>query len=220
MELVFFICTVLIFISTIFFLITFSYLKINIKELTVNNILEPKIKIFYKIELSLYFLDKIKILKYTITSNSKVIKKIEIKAKESIKYDLNFLKLLKYIKINIEKFNLKLDIGTINVLLNSSIVFIISTAISIFIPHFIKNKNYEDIYYKIQPINKNKNLIDLKFNCIIKLKMVHIINILYMYLSKKGGDKIDGTSNRRSYDNSNEQHSRYGGRKYYYRRAN
>lgn len=219
MVLVFLILCILILISVIFFILIISTLKINIKELEVNNILEPKLKIFYKIELGIYLLDKLKILKLTFTPNSKIIKTIKNKAQQSIKVDLEILKLVKYIKIDIEKLNFKLDIGTYDVLLNTSIVFIISTVISILVPHLVDNKNYKNIYYKILPINKNKNLIDLKLNCIIKLKMVHIINILYMYLSKKGGDRFDGTSNRRAYDNCNEQYSRYGGRKYYYRRA-
>ena len=220
MVLVFLILSLLILISILFFLLTISTLKINIKELEINNILEPKLKIFYKIELGIYLLDKLKVLKITFTPNSKIIKTIKNKAQQSIKVDSRILKLVKYIKIEIENLNLKLDIGTYDVLLNTSIVFIISTAISILLPHLVNGKNYENINYQILPINKNKNLIDLKLNCIIKLKMVHIINILYMYLTRKGGDRFDGTSNRRAYDNCNEQYSRYGGRKYYYRRAN
>lgn len=220
MVLVFWILCVLILISVIFFILIISTLKINIKELEINNILEPKLKIFYKIELCIYLLDKLKILKLTFTPNSKIIKTIKNKAQQSIKVNLEIFKLVKYIKIEIEKINLKLDIGTYDVLLNTSIVFIISTVISILVPHLVDNKNYKNIYYKILPINKNKNLIDLKLNCIIKLKMVHIINILYMYLTRKGGDRFDGTSNRRAYDNCNEQYSRYGRCKYHYRRAN
>ena len=89
----------------------------------------------------------------------------------------------------------------------------ISTLISFFLKLTVKNvnlRNKREYYYKIEPVY-NTNIINLRLNCIINVKMVHIINIIYIFLNKKGrSDKYERTSNRRSYDYSNEQFAKYG----------
>ena len=66
---------------------------------------------------------------------------------------------------------------------------------------------YQNYIYNIKPIYNNKNLYKINLNCIIEIKMVHIINIIYMLL-KKGRKKNEcsTTSNRKPYAYSYEQH--------------
>ena len=81
-------------------------------------------------------------------------------------------------------------------------VAIISTIISV----LVSNQKIEEneLMYKIEPIYNNQNLIKFQFSGIFKIKMIHIINIMYL-LNKKGGiNKYERTSNRRSYDYSYE----------------
>lgn len=63
-------------------------------------------------------------------------------------------------------------------------------------------KNYK---YQITPIFQNKNLYKINLNCIIQLKMVHIINVIYIFSKKGRSDKNERTaSNRKSYGYSYE----------------
>ena len=79
--------------------------------------------------------------------------------------------------------------------------------VSIIISNILKikvkkiNKNY---YYIISPIYTGENIFKLNLNCIISLKIVHIINIIYMIFKKGRSDRYVRTSNRRSYDYCHE----------------
>ena len=69
---------------------------------------------------------------------------------------------------------------------------------------------YKNCFYDIKPIYKDKNLYEISLNCIIEVKMVHIINMIYKIVKKRRSDKNERTSNRRAYDNSDEQFAKYG----------
>ncbi len=57
------------------------------------------------------------------------------------------------------------------------------------------------------PIYEDKNRIKLILNCIIQVKLVHIISIIYYVVKKrKEKRKYERASNRRSYDYSYEQY--------------
>ena len=63
----------------------------------------------------------------------------------------------------------------------------------------------ERYIYNIKPLYYNKNLYKINLNCIIEIKMVHIINIIFI-LIKKGRKKNEQstTSNRKPYAYSYE----------------
>lgn len=143
------------------------------------------------------------------------IKKIPLKLEKKLEREILFnnikpLKLAKIIfknlKIEILKFKMNLQIGLEDVIITSSLITIISVIVPIILRltnKYIKNIN--NYRYKILPIYGNKNVLKLDLNCIINLKLVHIINIIYIIVKmKRRSDKNERTSNRRSYDYCHE----------------
>ena len=92
--------------------------------------------------------------------------------------------------------------GTQNAAFTAMIVSFINIITSILVSN---NKNKKINYFlKIDPIYQNQNIVNLQFNCIISLKIVNIINIIYILKKKGRVDKNERTSNRRSYAYSYE----------------
>lgn len=112
------------------------------------------------------------------------------------KYDLKKLipEVYKNIKLETENINLKIDIGTENVVLTSFIIPIISTILA-----FTVKRNFE-----VQPIYQNKNIIKFELNGIFSVKMIHIIDTICILKKKRRVYKNERTSNRRTYDNCYE----------------
>ncbi len=143
------------------------------------------------------------------------IKKIPLKLEKKLEREILFnnikpLKLAKIIfknlKIEILKFKMNLQIGLEDVIITSSLITIISVIVPIILRltnKYIKNIN--NYRYKILPIYGNENVLKLDLDCIINLKLVHIINIIYIIVKmKRRSDKNERTSNRRSYDYCHE----------------
>lgn len=213
MAIVFFI---ILFLILCILLITFSTIKINIQKLNFNNE-EVNSALDYSFFIELYFLDKIKIFNLMINPEKleKLNKKMNLETKikqvnfSKIKNELpnkNEIKeLVKKLKIKLDEFHLILQIGTEDVIITSAIVTGIASILGIILAKLIKNYNDEKYRYEIMPVYKNKNMVKLSFDCIIKVKMIHIINIIYTLVSKrKEKIKYERTSNRRSYDYSYE----------------
>ena len=213
MAIVFFI---ILFLILCILLITFSTIKINIQKLNFNNE-EVNSALDYSFFIELYFLDKIKIFSLMINPEKleKLNKEMNLETKikqvnfSKIKNELpnkNEIKeLVKKLKIKLDEFHLILQIGTEDVIITSAIVTGIASILGIILAKLIKNYNDEKYRYEIMPVYKNKNMVKLSFDCIIKVKMIHIINIIYTLVSKrKEKIKYERTSNRRSYDYSYE----------------
>jgi hypothetical protein len=133
--------------------------------------------------------------------NSKKIEKIDFnEAKKYIKTNKEIFSLFK--KIKIEYLNLSIKIGVEDAVLTSYIVAVISSVISIILPYFVENNDNEKYKYVIEPIY-NKSTFQMYLNSIVSIKIVHIIYVIYN-LTKKGRDKNESTSNRRSYAYSHE----------------
>ena len=186
-------------------------MKENKKDLSLNNIEENKKgqKASYVIKISLNIFNNIKWL--WISLDSKKVKKlvskipeIDIKKIES-DFTLEDIKVLKKLYLNVSKFKLYAILGLENPIATAFLVAILSSSISIAIPRFIKKWNKENYEYKIQPIYNNQNLYKIRLNCIIELKIVHIINVIYILIKKGKSDKNERTaSNRKPYAYSNE----------------
>ena len=100
---------------------------------------------------------------------------------------------------------MNLQLGIEDVALNSILIAVISSFISIILRLTVKDiKNYNNYFYEILPIYGKRNIIKLNLNCIINLKLVHIINIIYLVNKEGRSDKYVRTSNRRSYDYCHE----------------
>ncbi len=115
------------------------------------------------------------------------------------------LKIIKKLNPKISYLDLKAKIGIESPVITAFIVSIISSIISILLPYVAINLNKKNYKYIIQPLYQNKNLYKIQFNCIIQVKMVHIINVIYIFLKKGRSDSDERTtSNRRAYGYSYE----------------
>lgn len=191
-------------------LLVFSRIRIEVINFKFSSQTKRHINKDYKVIIKLCILKKIPILKVNITKTK--LEKMKIKEKiknidfkiiqNKNKFDKNAIKVIKKSNININKINLNLEIGTENATLTSVIVPAISTILAILLSRKIENPKNQ--LFIIQPVYINKNLINIVFSGIFEMKMIHIINIIYILNRKKGVNKHERTSNRRSYDYSYE----------------
>ena len=191
-------------------LLVFSRIRIEVINFKFSSQTQRHINKDYKVIIKLCILKKIPILKVNITKTK--LEKMKIKEKiknidfkiiqNKNKFDKNAIKAIKKSNININKINLNLEIGTENATLTSVIVPTISTILAILLSRKIENPKNQ--LFIIQPVYINQNLINIVFSGIFEIKMIHIINIIYILNRKKGVNKHERTSNRRSYDYSYE----------------
>ncbi len=210
---------VFLFILLIFFILIIvimtSKIEIKIENLIITSQTKKHINDKYKIIIKMYFFNKIPIIKITLTENKlgKIYTKLKMKEKirkleEEIyinkdKFDLKLLNAIREFKkcIKIVDLKLKIQLGTENAFLTSILVAIISSIMSITISK--KAMREDKIFYNVEPIYNSQNLINIAISGIFQIKMIHIINTIYV-LNKKGGIEYERTSNRRSYDYSYE----------------
>ncbi|MGN1299647.1 MAG: hypothetical protein ACI4UE_06680 [Candidatus Scatovivens sp.] len=108
---------------------------------------------------------------------------------------------LKVLNIKLEKLYFDGKIGVRSAILTGYIVAILSTILS-FIINLGSKKEIKKYYnFKILPIYSDINVADVKLECIISLKMIHILYVIKNQKIRR--IKENGrTSNRRSYANS------------------
>lgn len=193
-----------------------SKLDIRIINLIIDSQSIKHIDDRYEIIIRLKIFGNIPILKFTI--NKDKLKKIQQswKMNEKVKqlerdilkngnkFDKQILKELKEFSkgIYVENLELEVDLGTENAFLTFMLVAIFSSILSIGLSRIHLKEN--NIVYKIEPVYRNENSIKIEISGIFQIKLIHIINTIYV-LNKKGGRKNhERTSNRRSYDYSYE----------------
>ena len=164
MVLVLLFCTILIIAISLFFLIIFSTLKIEIKNFKTSNLTTNKEKSTftnskkyskYEVNTALEILNKLKY--FSLNLNSRKIKKITLKMhldKTKIKelereISISDIKEVMNIKPKISYMDLKLKLGIDDVLLTTYSVPIISTLISILLPYTVENKDVNNIKYEL-----------------------------------------------------------------------
>jgi len=203
MILVFIILGIIIFITLSMLIFALSNAKLEIKKLHISNS-EQKLKVDFILNIGIYFLNKVKIIKFTIdnykASNLLKSGKLDInKFKQNNPINKDIIKGVKRDDFVIEYLKLEGYFGTFNTVLSACIYGIIYSIIPILI-----GKKLEGTYINnIEFLNINENKININLNGIISIKMVNIINILH-YLKKKGGKYNGKSSDRRSYAYSNE----------------
>ena len=111
--------------------------------------------------------------------------------------------MIKESKIDLEYLNLDFSLGTEFILLTTVIITTLSTIFPMLANKFIRKYDSKNYIYKFTPIY-NKNDIRLELDCIISIKLVHIINVILSILFKKGVFKNVRTSNTRFNDNCYE----------------
>lgn len=200
----------LIFLIIILMIITVR-IKIKFNNFEFSSQSKEHINKNYKIEITIYTFNLIPILKLKITnkkiqkmlSNEKIknaINEQKTKIIENRKdIDLEAIKGIKNIKIEIDEMNLNISLGTEDAAITAFIIPIISTFIALFLSQKVQKYNDKQIF-SIQPIYINQNLINIEFSGIFQIKMIHIINTICIVNKKRKGDKNERTSNRRSYD--------------------
>ena len=218
MILVFILFIIIILITVFVFILALSTIKFKVKNMNINNT-SDKVNVNssnIQLEIALYLFNKIKYFSYKLNRQKleKMYQKMKLskinvnKLKEKLKveqFKLEDLKYLKMLNLKIDKLNLSIKVGTEDSILTTFIVFFISTIISITLPHTVKKYDKNRYYYQVLPFCINKNVYEIKLDCIIEVKMVHIINIIYVFNKKRRVDNNEQrTSNRRSYGYSYE----------------
>ena len=206
MVFLFFISVFIIFIC----ILTFSKIRIEIINFKFTSMSEKHLNEDYKIIIKLRIFSKFTIIKIILTEKklkrlnlqqeAKIIKTRIIENKSKI--DKKIFKVMKKIKINIKKINLSINIGTENASLTALLVAIISSITGIVFRKSIIDSKKQ--LFRIVPVYINKNLINIAVSGIFEIKMIHIINIIYVLNKKEGVKKNERTSNRRTYDYSYE----------------
>ena len=190
-----FICIILLVFVLI---ILMSSIRIKFENIVIKDLkLNKDNNIFFQV----YLFNKIKYLSIKINSkkisNSKRIK--ELKNKKS-KFNLKVLKTISKVKLKIESLNLDAIIGYEDASILPNIIALLNILLSIIIPKFANNR--ENIKYSVKPIY-NKNTLQIHFDCIFSIKIVHIIYVI-LELLKKGSMENERTSNRKPYAYSYE----------------
>lgn len=212
-----FILSLLFIIALIFTMLILSTIKLEIKDFIYDST-KPKSKKIsqYKIIIRLKLFNKLTWIKIKITKeqiakaiSNKLVKRIMLKRMEKFKENKNIevkkLKVLKKLNINTDKLKLYIKIDTPSTTATTTITTLIATVISIFLAKTASTNNMNNYKYKMQPTFYMQNLLKICIDCIISLKMVHIINIIYILKKKRSVNKYDKrTSNRRAYAYSNE----------------
>ena len=208
----------LIFFIFLIFLLVFLTSRINIKvaNLVIDSQSKENIHDDYEVILNLSIFGHIPIMKLTLTKNrlQKIQKKLKMNEKmkkmendfltNKDKIDLKIIDMFKKINRSIKIINmdLKVELGVENAFVTSIFVAILSSILTIIISR--KSVKENQIIYKIEPIYNNQNFIKFAISGIFQIKVIHIINIIYVFNKKGGMKNHERTSNRRSYDYSYE----------------
>lgn len=208
MILVFLLFGLFIIIALITYILLLSNIKIKVTKLHILKATN-KFEIKFVSKLGLYLLNRIRLFELTIDDDK--IKeqyrsgKMDLtKLKYNKQFNKDAIKLLKKIDFTIEELKIKGYIGTENASFTAFVTTFINTIIPILITNKINEYKKENYHYQIDTVYINQNIVNLEFNCIISIKIVHIINILYIYLKKGRVKKNERTSNRRAYAYSHE----------------
>lgn len=197
---------------TIIIVLIFSKIQVEIENFRLN-LPKNKNKILndtYLFKIKLVIFGTLPIINLKI--NREKLKKLENNLKDKkIKLDINKIGKqitkenindAKKLQMHIEKIKLKINFGTENTILTSFMVPIISTIWSIVLTK--KRVKEEKQRLEINPIYNKGNLVNIVFEGIFEIKMIHIIKVICAKIKKRRVEKYERTSNRRAYDYSYE----------------
>lgn len=211
MVLVLFFIALLIIIMLILTVIIFSTIRISIKDLKIstNNIKNQTMdnttykddankcnsntdKSNYIIIFSLYFLNRIKFLsiKFDRKKMEKLITKMHLEKVDIQKLEkeikLSDIREVINIKPKVSYLNLDIKVGVDDVLVTTYIIPILCTVFTLVLSRVTKKENVNDIKYVVEPIYNNGNVLHLKLESNIELKIINILNCIFrIYRSKK-----------------------------------
>ena len=197
--------------------IVLSTIELRVFNLKIDTRKNKKIEEGYVFSLSLKLLGFLKWFRLKIDSKklnkilkSKKINKAKLKIIKNLLDDKkNFVrikefKILKILNIKLKELKLYSSFDLEDVNLTTYFTAILGSTIGILIGNSAEKFDNKKYNYIITPEYTNKNFLKLNLNCIFNVKIVHIINVIYLILQKRSEVKYARTSNRRTYDYSNE----------------
>ena len=158
-------------------------LKLNFLDY-LNFTLKIKLLIFSKIPTLSIKLDNIKIKKLLLKQIEKEIRKHKDIVEDKKKAKELSKKIVPL--FNLQKTNLRIELGTEDAAFTAIASSIVSIFITIALSYVADVKKYKNYNYKITPIYLNENVFFLQFSCIITSKILHIIKVM----CKKKEEKI------------------------------
>ena len=182
-------------------LVYFIELKVNIENFEIriknkkfdinkNGIIIIEFKVLNKINL---FKIKTNIDKFQLPESKNKYDKIKNHVIKNNNIKINDIQ--KKLKLKYENIKLNIEIGEDNAAITALLTGVISCIVSVIIGKYFSN--IEDINWNVQPMY-NTNILKLSLNCIISVKLIHIINTIYEM--RKEGDKYARTSNRKDFE--------------------
>ena len=208
MVLVFLILGLLLLLGIVLYAVLLSNVKLNIIKLHIIKQSGP-LTIEFKSKMVIDLFGKIPI--FSILIDDEKMKQLYSRGKINIKklkehqpWNRDTLKMIKTYPATIEQLELHGYIGTEDAALTPFITAFLNSIIPLFLSHQ-KNPYQKRHYdYNVEAVYLNQNIVNLQLRCIISLKTVHIITIVYHFLKKERGNKYERTSNRRTYAYSHE----------------
>lgn len=158
-------------------------LKLNFLDY-LNFTLKIKLLIFSKIPTLSIKLDNIKIKKLLLKQIEKEIRKHKDIVEDKKKAKELSKKIVPL--FNLQKTNLRIELGTEDAAFTAIASSIVSIFITMALSYVADVKKYKNYNYKITPIYLNENVFFLQFSCIITSKILHIIKVM----CKKKEEKI------------------------------
>lgn len=203
MLVLYFVLGIMFVICLLILNIYFSSLEIKISNLDMSNIKKRLnnekllIRISLKIGKITWF--KVKIDKERLASLYGKIKKNEYENKAKVERIKNKAKkemfiilknkrvreALRGIKVEVNKFEADISIGTENYVLTSYLVALITIVISNLLPHaiFKEDSNITQIInYKVMPIYQSRNIYSIKLNFEVETKISYQVKILHLLI--------------------------------------
>ena len=196
------------------FLVVFIGLTIQTK---VENIVLQKeerkeMVLDYTVKVRLLFLGKVPVGQITITKQK--LEKLHLEQKiqqmnwKNIEQELpkkeEAKELFEKLKIQLMAFHLRIDLGIEDVSVTSMLTTLLASGLGWILARAIKRYDPEKYAYEIHPIYENRNAINLQLNCIIQVKMVNIIGMIYILLKRKKKEKNIQVTKQKVYDYSYE----------------
>lgn len=180
-------------------MVCFTSIKIDIENLEIKKCSTAKLEYDYLLYIKFYIWGCIKYFQIRIDKQklmqSKVMQNMKF-SKENI--NLKSLKeYLKVLRIGLEEFKLKGKFGLENSIITSFVVLFVNVFLSFLCRYTSLELDCKKFEYKIVPEYSKNVLIDFNVNCIFKIKLVHIINVIYIVLKKRSVLKNERASNRR-----------------------
>jgi len=164
----------------------------------------PKVRITrYIVLIEVFLFKKIKLFSKTIDNEDikkvkkgKILswldKKLNTRIEDDIKDITQFLikerkrvftiktwRCIKNLNMKVSELAVDMQVGTENAATTAYVTATIASVIALLLTLKVEKENAKNFRHKITPVYMNQNFIKIQFNCTVKIKMIHIMNIVY-----------------------------------------